>query len=138
MQNELGEAAEAAARSNGSLLPQERHPAAVALAAANFAPQLIATILAAAMREHERAAALQLEWSTFPALILVTSGALAAVARSGTRHRGRFRPRIWRVQGAHRRSVGQRLPSGICPIGLRSNTRPPDYLRGVRYRFRLR
>jgi 3-carboxy-cis,cis-muconate cycloisomerase len=79
MQNEVGEAAEPAGSSR-PLLPQERHPAAMALAAANFAPQLVATILAGAMQEHERSAARQVEWSTFPALVLVTSGALAAVA----------------------------------------------------------
>jgi 3-carboxy-cis,cis-muconate cycloisomerase len=46
-----------------------------------IAPQLVATILACAVQEHERAfGAWQAEWATFPALALVTSGALGAVA----------------------------------------------------------
>jgi 3-carboxy-cis,cis-muconate cycloisomerase len=45
-----------------------------------MAPQLCATILAAQVQEHERAAgAWAAEWPTFPALSLVTSGALNAV-----------------------------------------------------------
>jgi 3-carboxy-cis,cis-muconate cycloisomerase len=46
-----------------------------------IAPQLVATILACEVQEHERAlGSLQAEWATFPALALVTSGALGAIA----------------------------------------------------------
>jgi 3-carboxy-cis,cis-muconate cycloisomerase len=55
--------------------------AAMAVAAAMMAPPMVATILACAMQEHERAVGgWQAEWTTFPALALVTSGALGAVA----------------------------------------------------------
>ena len=64
-------------------MPHKRNPtaAAAALAAAAMAPQLAATIFAAQVQEHERAlGGWQAEWPTFPALLLVTSGALRAVA----------------------------------------------------------
>jgi 3-carboxy-cis,cis-muconate cycloisomerase len=55
--------------------------AEMAVTAALLAPQLVATILACGLQEHERAAAgWQAEWLTFPALALVTSGALGAIA----------------------------------------------------------
>ena len=84
MQTEVGEAYEPAAEGRGgsSTMPHKRNPvaSAAALAAATIAPQLCATILAAGIQEHERAAgAWAAEWPTFPALALVTSGALAAV-----------------------------------------------------------
>jgi 3-carboxy-cis,cis-muconate cycloisomerase len=84
MQTEVGEAYEPAAEGRGgsSTMPHKRNPvaSAAALAAATIAPQLCATILAAGIQEHERAAgAWAAEWPTFPALSLVTSGALAAV-----------------------------------------------------------
>jgi 3-carboxy-cis,cis-muconate cycloisomerase len=63
-------------------MPHKRNPVAAAagLACAAIAPQLCATILAAQVQEHERAAgAWAAEWPTFPALALVTSGALNAV-----------------------------------------------------------
>jgi 3-carboxy-cis,cis-muconate cycloisomerase len=63
-------------------LPHKRNPiaAAKALAAATMAPNLVATILAGAVQEHERAlGGWQAEWPTFPALELITSGALAAI-----------------------------------------------------------
>ena len=63
-------------------MPHKRNPvaAAAALAAATIAPQLCATLLAAEIQEHERAAGTwAAEWPTFPALCLVTSGALAAI-----------------------------------------------------------
>jgi 3-carboxy-cis,cis-muconate cycloisomerase len=59
-----------------------RNPTASAavLAAAAIAPQLAAIILACEVQEHERATgAWQAEWPTFPALLLVASGALAGV-----------------------------------------------------------
>jgi 3-carboxy-cis,cis-muconate cycloisomerase len=84
MQTEVGEAFEPAAPGRGvsSSMPQKRNPtaAATALAAATMAPQLAATIFAAQVQEHERAlGGWPAEWPTFPALALVTSGALRAV-----------------------------------------------------------
>ena len=84
MQNEVGEAFEPAApgRGGSSTMPHKRNPVAAtaALSAATIAPNLAATILAAQIQEHERAlGGWQAEWVTFPALTLVTSGALAAV-----------------------------------------------------------
>jgi len=84
MQTEVGEAFEPAAASRGgsSTMPHKRNPvaAAAALACAQIAPHLAATILAAEVQEHERSAgAWAAEWPTFPALALVTSGALAAI-----------------------------------------------------------
>jgi 3-carboxy-cis,cis-muconate cycloisomerase len=71
MQTEIGEVSVA---HNGN-------PAAVALSAATIAPNLVATLLAAQAQEHERAQdGWRIDWTTFPALALVTSGALAAVA----------------------------------------------------------
>ncbi len=84
MQTDVAEAFEPAAPGRGasSTMPHKRNPtaAAVALAAATIAPNLVATILAAQVQEHERAlGGWQAEWPTFPALALVTSGALAAI-----------------------------------------------------------
>jgi 3-carboxy-cis,cis-muconate cycloisomerase len=84
MQNEVGEAFEPAeaGRGGSSSMPHKRNPtaAATALACAAMAPQLAATIFAAQVQEHERAlGGWQAEWPTFPALALVTSGALRAV-----------------------------------------------------------
>ena len=83
MQTDVAEAFEPAApgRGGSSTMPQKRNPVAapIALAAAAMAPNLAATILAAQVGEHERAAgAWHAEWPTFPALALVTSGALRA------------------------------------------------------------
>jgi 3-carboxy-cis,cis-muconate cycloisomerase len=84
MQTEVGEAFEPAeaGRGGSSSMPHKRNPtaAAAALACAAMAPQLAATIFAAQVQEHERAlGGWQAEWPTFPALLLVTSGALRAV-----------------------------------------------------------
>src|SRR5712691_11756140 len=84
MQTDVAEAFEPAApgRGTSSTMPHKRNPtaAAVALAAATIAPNLAATILAAEVQEHERAlGGWQAEWPTFPALALVTSGAVAAI-----------------------------------------------------------
>ena len=84
MQTDVAEAFEPAApgRGGSSTMPHKRNPtaAAAALAAATIAPNLVATILAAQVQEHERAlGGWQAEWPTFPALSLVTSGALAAI-----------------------------------------------------------
>jgi 3-carboxy-cis,cis-muconate cycloisomerase len=84
MQTDVAEAFEPAApgRGGSSTMPHKRNPtaAATALAAATIAPNLLATIMAAQVQEHERAlGGWQAEWPTFPALALVTSGALNAV-----------------------------------------------------------
>jgi 3-carboxy-cis,cis-muconate cycloisomerase len=89
MQTDVAEASEPAAEGRGgsSTMPQKRNPtaSAAALACAALAAQFAATLLAAqANHEHERATgAWQAEWPTFPALLLVTSGALAAVIDIG-------------------------------------------------------
>jgi 3-carboxy-cis,cis-muconate cycloisomerase len=85
MQVEVGEASEGPAAGRGAslTLPHKRNPAAAAIAvsAAAIAPNLVATILTAQTQEYERGlGGLQTEWATFPALELVTSGALTAVA----------------------------------------------------------
>jgi 3-carboxy-cis,cis-muconate cycloisomerase len=84
MQVEVAEAfePETPGREGVSTLPHKRNPegSAAALSAAAIAPNLAATILAAQVQEHERAAGgWQTDWVTFPALALVTSGALSAV-----------------------------------------------------------
>jgi 3-carboxy-cis,cis-muconate cycloisomerase len=80
MQTEVGEAVEASPRSGSSSGPGDHHPATIALAATAMAPQLVATILSSAVQEQERASGLLCEWATFPQLMLITSGALGAVA----------------------------------------------------------
>ena len=84
MQTEIGEVSEPAApgRGGSSTMPHKRNPVAcaTALACAQIAPHLAASILAAEVQEHERSAGnWASEWATFPALALVTSGALAQV-----------------------------------------------------------
>ena len=84
MQTEIGEAFEPGApgRGGSSTLPHKRNPvgAAAALSAAAVAPNLVATLLGTLVQEHERApGGWHTDWMTFPALALVTSGALAAV-----------------------------------------------------------
>src|SRR5450759_1756459 len=63
-------------------MPHKRNPvaAATALAAATVAANLAATIFAAQVGDHERSAGpWHAEWPTLPSLLLVTSGALAAI-----------------------------------------------------------
>src|ERR1700748_1687588 len=84
MQTDVGEAFEPAGvgRGGSSTMPHKRNPvaAATALAAATMAPNLAATILAAQVQDHERSAGpWHAEWPTLPTLLLVTSGALAAI-----------------------------------------------------------
>ena len=84
MQSEVGEAFEPLVPGGGgsSTMPHKRNPtaAAAALAAATIAPNLLATIFAAQVQEHERGlGSWQAEWPTFPALALITSGALHAI-----------------------------------------------------------
>ena len=69
-------------RGGSSTMPHKRNPvaAASALAAATMAPNLAATIFAAQVQDHERSAGpWHAEWPTLPTLMLVTSGALAAI-----------------------------------------------------------
>src|SRR3981081_1725525 len=84
MQTDVAEAFEPSGEGRGgsSTMPHKRNPvpAATALAAATMAPGLAATIFAAQVQEHERSAGpWHAEWPTLPTLMLVTSGALAAV-----------------------------------------------------------
>lgn len=84
MQTDVAEAFEPSGEGRGgsSTLPHKRNPvaAATALAAAAMAPNLAATILAAQVQDHERSAGpWHAEWPTLPTLMLVTSGALAAI-----------------------------------------------------------
>lgn len=84
MQTDVGEAFEPAGEGRGgsSTMPHKRNPvaAASALGCATMAPQLAATIFAAQVQDHERSAGpWHAEWPTLPQLMLVTSGALAAI-----------------------------------------------------------
>jgi 3-carboxy-cis,cis-muconate cycloisomerase len=84
MQTDVGEAFEPSGEGRGgsSTMPHKRNPvaAASALGAATMAPNLAATIFAAQVGEHERSAGpWHAEWPTLPALMLVTSGGLAAI-----------------------------------------------------------
>lgn len=84
MQTDVGEAFEpaGAGRGGSSTMPHKRNPvaAASALGGATMAPNLAATIFAAQVQDHERSAGpWHAEWPTLPALMLVTSGALAAI-----------------------------------------------------------
>jgi 3-carboxy-cis,cis-muconate cycloisomerase len=84
MQTDVAEAFEPSGEGRGgsSTMPHKRNPvaAATALAAATMAPNLAATIFAAQVQDHERSAGpWHAEWPTLPTLLLVTSGALAAI-----------------------------------------------------------
>lgn len=85
MQTEIGEAHESAPATSDAAATtpggRGRQAAGTALAAAGIAPNLVATILAAQVHEHERGlGSCEQEWLSFPALALVTSGAVAAVS----------------------------------------------------------
>jgi 3-carboxy-cis,cis-muconate cycloisomerase len=84
MQTDVAEAFEPSGvgRGGSSTMPHKRNPvaSASALAAATMAPNLAATIFAAQVGDHERSAGpWHAEWPTLPTLLLVTSGALAAI-----------------------------------------------------------
>ncbi len=84
MQTDVAEAFEPSGEGRGgsSTMPHKRNPvaAASALAAATMAPNLAATIFAAQVGDHERSTGpWHAEWPTLPTLMLVTSGALAAI-----------------------------------------------------------
>jgi 3-carboxy-cis,cis-muconate cycloisomerase len=84
MQTDVAEAFEPSGEGRGgsSTMPHKRNPvaSATALAAAAMAPNLLATIVGSMVQDHERSAgAWHAEWPTLPQLLLVTSGALAAI-----------------------------------------------------------
>jgi 3-carboxy-cis,cis-muconate cycloisomerase len=86
MQTEVAEVFEPPPAPAGGEAPAPSHKlnpsstAAMAVSAAMIAPQLLATIVACEVQEHEGAlGGWQAEWATFPSLALVTSGALAAI-----------------------------------------------------------
>ena len=83
-QTELGEAHEPGApgRGGSSTMPQKRNPvsASVAIAASIRVPGLVATMLTAAVQEHERGLGnWPAEWETLPEIALLAAGALAAM-----------------------------------------------------------
>ncbi len=85
MQVEVGEAAEpsGAGRGGSSTMPHKRNPvgAALVLSAAQRAPMLAATIVAAMPQEHERAlGGWQAEWPTLAALVEALGSAVEAMA----------------------------------------------------------
>jgi 3-carboxy-cis,cis-muconate cycloisomerase len=85
MQTEVGEAFEPAkaGRGGSSTMPHKRNPvgAAIALAAAVRVPGLVATMLSAAVQEHERGLGnWPAEWDTLPEIVLLTAGALDTMA----------------------------------------------------------
>ncbi|HEX7044069.1 MAG TPA: 3-carboxy-cis,cis-muconate cycloisomerase [Burkholderiales bacterium] len=82
MQTEVAEALEPSApgRGGSSTLPHKRNPVGslVAAAAALRVPHLVATMLAAMVQEHERAAgAWHAEWEVLPEICALTAGAAA-------------------------------------------------------------
>jgi 3-carboxy-cis,cis-muconate cycloisomerase len=84
-QTEVGEAFEPSApgRGGSSTMPQKRNPvgASIALAAAVRVPGLVATMLAAAVQEHERGLGnWPAEWETLPAIAMLAGGAVDAMA----------------------------------------------------------
>jgi len=83
-QTEVGEAFEPAKKGRGgsSTMPQKRNPvgAAIALAAAVRVPGLVATMLSAAVQEHERGLGnWPAEWETLPQIAMLTAGSLDAM-----------------------------------------------------------
>src|ERR1700692_2377331 len=84
LETDVGEAFEPSGEGRGgsSTMPHKRNPvaAATALGAAMMAPNLAATIFSAQIQDHERSAGpWHAEWPPLPALLLVTSGALAGI-----------------------------------------------------------
>ncbi|UHL66023.1 3-carboxy-cis,cis-muconate cycloisomerase [Paralcaligenes sp. KSB-10] len=84
-QTEVAELAEAAdeGRGGSSTMPHKRNPVACAaiLCAAQRTPQLVATIMAAMIQEHERGlGGWHAEWEALPELVLLCGGALATSA----------------------------------------------------------
>jgi 3-carboxy-cis,cis-muconate cycloisomerase len=89
MQTDVGEAFEPAGEGRGgsSTMPHKRNPVAcaVVLSAAVRAPQLVATMLAGMVQEHERGlGGWHAEWETLPELAILTAGALRWTAETMT------------------------------------------------------
>ena len=85
MQHEVAEVAEPGGGS--SAMPHKRNPAAsaIALAAANRTPGLVAGFLAGMVQEHERAAGgWHAEWPTVAHVVQATGSALVALADAAT------------------------------------------------------
>ena len=83
-QTEVGEAREPAkpGRGGSSTMPQKRNPvgASIAIAASIRAPGLVATMLTAAVQEHERGLGnWPAEWETLPEIALLAAGSLGAM-----------------------------------------------------------
>ena len=88
-QTEVAEAFEALApgRGGSSTMPQKRNPvaAAIASAAAVQVPGLVATMLSAAVQEHERGVGnWHAEWEALPAIVQLAAGALDAMVGAMT------------------------------------------------------
>jgi 3-carboxy-cis,cis-muconate cycloisomerase len=84
-QTEVAEVSEPAApgRGGSSTMPQKRNPVgcSVALAAATRVPGLVATMLVAAVQEHERGLGnWPAEWDTLPQLVELCGAAVVAMA----------------------------------------------------------
>jgi 3-carboxy-cis,cis-muconate cycloisomerase len=85
MQSEVGEAAEpeSPGRGGSSTMPHKRNPigCAIALAAAQRIPGLVASYLSAMSQEHERSVGgIQSEWPTVAAIVQATGAAAASIA----------------------------------------------------------
>jgi 3-carboxy-cis,cis-muconate cycloisomerase len=84
MQTEVGEMSEpkAAGKGGSSTMAHKRNPVgcAIALAAAQRAPGLVATLMAAMVQEHERGlGGWQAEWAVLPELFLLAGGSSSAM-----------------------------------------------------------
>ncbi|HYM07068.1 MAG TPA: 3-carboxy-cis,cis-muconate cycloisomerase [Terriglobales bacterium] len=87
MQNEVGEASEAAGEGRGgsSTMPNKRNPTAcsLTLTAAHRVPGLVASFLAAMVQEHERGlGGWQAEWPVVAAVVQSTGVAIASMAEA--------------------------------------------------------
>ena len=86
-------------------MPQKRNPvaASLALAAAVRVPGLVATMLSAAVQEHERGLGnWPAEWETLPQIVMLAGGALDAMAQAAAGldvHAERMRANLDLTQG---------------------------------------
>jgi 3-carboxy-cis,cis-muconate cycloisomerase len=82
-QTEVGEAAEGGGGGGSSTMPHKRNPvgSVTVLACAQRGPGLVATMLSAAVQEHERSTgAWQAEWATLAELMRLTGAAAGSLA----------------------------------------------------------
>ena len=108
MQTEVAEVAEPSGEGRGgsSTMPQKHNPSgcAVALAAANRTPALVAAFLSGMVQEHERGVGgWQAEWPTVAAVIQATgvaAASMAEVAEGLSVNPARMRANIERTKGA--------------------------------------